>query len=459
MFKPAIKRDAKLRLALTGPAGSGKTFTALRLATALAGSRKVAYVDTEHGSASKYAHTDICSAKGPCQDESHFTFDTDEPSSFDPRELVKAIDYASAEGYGAIVVDSLSHYWMGTGGELELVDHAAKNTRSGNSFAAWKTVTPYHTALVDKILSAQIHVIVTMRSKTEWVTEKDEKTGKTVPRKIGLQPVMRDGIEFEFDVAGELDQENTLTMSKSRCSALQGKSIHRPGKGMADILREWLAGAPAEVATSSPSATAPAEQPSNTSGEQGGSLRSAPVPPTAAAGSAPKYAPPRTTVNGKINEDPGLAGFNAPPADKPVSAPRSFTTEQERIPEPLVVPEELRGIFAKMTSAAGIAEAKGLIVGYCTGVYGEEATTADLQRLSTKHGVSGNGKRALIDVKKCLLELWQVGQYMEKRAERAAQTDHPQFQASDEDLPPILQGAAPEQGSLIETKKDTNYAD
>src|SRR5665213_652159 len=94
MFKQAVKRDAKLRLAVSGPAGSGKTFSLLVLATELAGAGKIAYVDTEHGSASKYAHTDTCSAKGPCQDPSHFNFEVIEPESFDPRQLIKFIDYA-----------------------------------------------------------------------------------------------------------------------------------------------------------------------------------------------------------------------------------------------------------------------------------------------------------------------------------------------------------------------------
>ena len=48
---------------------------------------------------------------------------------------------------------------------------------------------------------------VTMRVKTEWLTEKDEKTGRMIPRKVGLAPVMRDGVEYEFDVCGDLDTE------------------------------------------------------------------------------------------------------------------------------------------------------------------------------------------------------------------------------------------------------------
>ena len=229
VFQKAVKRDAKLRLALCGPAGSGKTYSLLSIATELGG--PIAYVDTEHGSASKYADL--------------FQFDVIEPDIFDPRELIKLIKAAIENGYKVVCIDSLSHYWMGKGGELEMVDGAAKRTQ-GNSFAAWKHVTPVHNELVDTIIASSIHVLVSMRTKTEWVIEKDERTGKNAPRKVGLAPVMRDGIEFEFDVCGDLDQENTLTVTKSRCPDLAGKVINRPGKDMALVLRKWLSGAPSE---------------------------------------------------------------------------------------------------------------------------------------------------------------------------------------------------------------------
>ncbi|MCC6591625.1 MAG: ATP-binding protein [Bryobacterales bacterium] len=232
-FKKAVKKDAKLRLALCGPAGSGKTYTLLSIATELGG--PIAYVDTEHGSASKYADL--------------FAFDVVEPSTFDPRDLIGTIREAAEAGYKVICVDSLSHYWMGKGGELEMVDNAAKRSQSGNSFTAWKHVTPVHNELVDTIIASPIHVLVSMRTKTEWVIEKDERTGKSAPRKVGLAPVMRDGIEFEFDVCGDLDQDNTLTVTKSRCPDLAGKVINRPGKDMATVLKKWLAGAPAEQKT------------------------------------------------------------------------------------------------------------------------------------------------------------------------------------------------------------------
>jgi hypothetical protein len=226
-FRKAVKHEAKLRMALIGPAGSGKTYSALNIAQYLG--NKVALVDTEHGSASKYA--DI------------FTFDTIEPQTFHPQVYIDAIRAAEAGGYDVLIVDSLSHAWMGKDGALELVDKAAKRTQSGSTFAAWRDVTPLHHKLVDTMLACNLHLIVTMRSKTEYAVEKDEK-GKTSVRKIGLAPVQRDGLEYEFDVTGDLDLDNNLIVSKTRCPALKGAVIPTPGKDLADTLKAWLSGAP-----------------------------------------------------------------------------------------------------------------------------------------------------------------------------------------------------------------------
>src|SRR5882724_927780 len=228
-FRKAVKFGAKLRLAVCGPSGSGKTYTLLKLATELGG--PIAVVDTERGSARKYADL--------------FEFDVLELDSYDPRELVDMIDAAAERGYQVLCIDSLSHFWMGKDGELDLVDRIARRAQSSNSFAAWKQVTPLHNELVDRIIGAPMHVLVSLRAKTEWVLERDEKNGKTAPRKVGLAPVMRDGIEYEFDVCGEMDQENTLVITKSRCPKLTGGVFGNPGREVADILKEWFNGSPA----------------------------------------------------------------------------------------------------------------------------------------------------------------------------------------------------------------------
>ena len=168
-FTKATRQHARLRMALIGPSGSGKTYTALTIATGLG--QRIAVVDTERGSASKYAG-DL------------FNFDVLELEQFSPRQYVQAIQAAAQAGYEVLVVDSLSHAWIGKGGALEMVDHVTARMKSSNSFAAWREVTPEHNALVDAILHSPCHVIATMRAKTEYLVEKDERTGKSGPRKV-----------------------------------------------------------------------------------------------------------------------------------------------------------------------------------------------------------------------------------------------------------------------------------
>jgi hypothetical protein len=232
MFKEAIKHQAKLRLAIAGPAGSGKTYTGLLIARSLANGGKIAVVDTEHGSASKYADL--------------FSFDVDEMDPpYHPDRFVDAIKEAAAAGYSVILLDSLTHAWNGTGGLLEIVDSFAARSNSKNTFAAWKQGTPIYNKLVDHIIQSNIHIIATMRQKQEYVLEQDER-GKQKPVKVGLAPIQREGFEYEFDVVMNMDNDNQGVIVKTRCPALAGGVYRKPGKDVAEILSAWLSGAPAE---------------------------------------------------------------------------------------------------------------------------------------------------------------------------------------------------------------------
>lgn len=225
-FTRATKTAAKLRLGLCGPAGSGKTYSALAIATHLGD--RIAVVDTEHGSASKYSDL--------------FDFDVAELETFSPERYVEKIAEAENAGYDVLVIDGLSPAWSGKDGALELVDKAAARNR-GNSYVGWREVTPLHNGLIDAMLQADLHIIATMRSKTEYVLE-DNGKGQKVPRKIGMAPVQRDGLEYEFDVVGDLDYSHRLVVTKSRCAPLADAVVMKPGADFAGELKAWLAGAP-----------------------------------------------------------------------------------------------------------------------------------------------------------------------------------------------------------------------
>lgn len=237
-IKRATKAQSRARIALMGPAGSGKTFTGLELARHLG--QNVILIDTERGSASKYA------------DE--FEFSVIELDSFSPQTYTEAIRAAEAARADVIVLDSLSHAWIGKDGALEQVDRASNNSQGGghgNSFTAWKKVTPLHNELVDTILRARAHVIATLRTKTEYVIEQNAQN-RSVPRKIGLAALQRDGLEYEFDIVGLLDADNNLTITKTRCRTLApNEIIPKPGRELAEKIKAWLSDGAVPVEESS----------------------------------------------------------------------------------------------------------------------------------------------------------------------------------------------------------------
>ncbi len=244
MFQKAVKVDAKLRMSIQGPSGSGKTYTALTVATSMKTGKPIAVIDTEHGSASKYADL--------------FDFDVLELSApFHPDKFVAAINDAAQAGYGIVIVDSLTHAWSGEGGMLDIVTKIAKQKYSGNSYVAWNDATPIQKKLIESIVSAPIHVIATMRSKMDYVLETD-KNGKTSPKKVGMAPEQRNDMPYEFDVVLDMNVENSANVTKTRCSALAGEFIEKPGRKLADTLVKWLSGAPAPTPANNHAVAIPA---------------------------------------------------------------------------------------------------------------------------------------------------------------------------------------------------------
>jgi hypothetical protein len=229
MFQKATREQAKLRLALEGPAGYGKTETALRVATVLAEAegKRVAFVDTEHGSASLYSD--------------RFDFDVVNLSPpFHPDRFVEAIAAAEGAGYGVVVLDSLSHAWAGDGGLLTIVDTVARTKYKGDTHRAWKDAGEIQQRLTDSILRSGLHVIAAMRTKKDYVRE--EVGGKTKIRAAGTKTIQRDEFDYEFTIVGRFDVPVVLSIVKSRCAALPPETvIDKPGDDFAETLRSWLA--------------------------------------------------------------------------------------------------------------------------------------------------------------------------------------------------------------------------
>lgn len=218
LFSPAVKEATRARVALAGPSGSGKTYTALRLAHELG--EKVAVVDTNRRRARQYAGTN------------GWSFNVFEPQSFKPYTLADILTDAAEEDHDVVIVDTLSAYWSGVDGHLEQVD---RHTRGG-----WNEERPNERLLMEALMTYPGHVIVTLRTKTEVVVDRDEND-HAVGRRVGLKPEQRDGIEYEFDLWADLDLAHTMTVTSTRIPALS-REVFPSGhtSQLTEPLIEWL---------------------------------------------------------------------------------------------------------------------------------------------------------------------------------------------------------------------------
>ncbi|WP_272683216.1 ATP-binding protein [Providencia sp. PROV156] len=224
-FAKALRKKAKLRLALTGPSGSGKTYGALEIAKGLGG--KTAVIDTEKGSASLYSD--------------RFNFDVLElDPPFTPERFIEAIGAAQEAGYDNLIIDSITHEWSGSGGCLELLDGLAKAKYRGNTWSAWSEITPRHNAFLDAILRSDLHIIATMRSKTE-TAQVDKGNGKKGVDKLGMKSEQRDGVEYEFTTVLDLNHEtHTAMASKDRTGLFSNAEVTQLNELTGKKLMDWL---------------------------------------------------------------------------------------------------------------------------------------------------------------------------------------------------------------------------
>ncbi len=224
MIRKAERPKRALRLCETGPAGSGKTHSALLMASGLG--KRIILIDTENSAdleAGKdgIPEFDVCPVSPP----------------FTPQAFQKALSECLHGGAEVVIVDTLTQEWEGLGGLLDMKE------KSGKGFEAWGKVMPLHNALMNQMLSYPVHLIVTLRTKTAWEMEEYERGGRTLvrPKKFGMKPSQKEGIEYEFDVIFSLDQEtHQATVSKDRTSLFDGKDAFVPSDETGKMLHAWL---------------------------------------------------------------------------------------------------------------------------------------------------------------------------------------------------------------------------
>lgn len=242
-LRKAARRKAFLKLGMSAPAGGGKTAGSLLLAYGMMKEKypnlsdteiwaKIAIVDSENGSGELYVNSVIANTKIG----EYNVVPLSAPFSAD--KYISAIDLCENSGIEVVILDSTTQLWAGEGGLLEKQNAVAARSKSGNSYTAWREVTPDHNHFVEKMLQANVHLIATMRSKMDYVQEKDEN-GNSRVRKLGLKPVQREGMEYEFTVFLDIDDNHTAVATKDRTSLLDGKTFKiTPAIGRE--LMDWL---------------------------------------------------------------------------------------------------------------------------------------------------------------------------------------------------------------------------
>lgn len=231
IFQEAKRKAAKARIAICGPSGAGKTESSLILAGGLAGANgKIALLDTEAGS------SQIAAGKSYIPKFSILVMNP----PFAINKYIEAINAAEKAGFSVMIIDSSTHAWDGSGGLLHKADALTEVDPKHNSYTAYKKITPEQNKFVERILQANMHMILTVRSKMEYVMEKDEQTGKTAVKKIGLMPVQRNDFSYVFDVWLNVESKTHIATAddKNRYEVFQTPEVITRESGVK--LLNWL---------------------------------------------------------------------------------------------------------------------------------------------------------------------------------------------------------------------------
>lgn len=233
-FRKAKRQNLKLKMILAGPSGSGKTYSAIQLIKGFDGTDqwpdKTVIIDTEQSADiydrfGEYTVFDYVNPHGEKDPEKI------PPANFDPRRLVKAIDMCLAEGFQYIVIDSLTKFWDGPGGAIDM------HNKAGGRYQDWAKITPIWDAMLQKIVHAPAHIIATLRKKQDYAM--DDSGGKLKVQKVGMKSIIRDGAEYEVSAALDLNMNHAAEINKDRTGIFEQicPAVLNPDHGK--MLRDW----------------------------------------------------------------------------------------------------------------------------------------------------------------------------------------------------------------------------
>jgi len=317
-IRKAERTQVSPKIAISGPSGAGKTLSALMIAYGITKDwSKILVIDTENNSSELYAKATI---KNISKVIGQFDVIEFGPPYSPQRYCEAVLEAVKAGKYQVIIIDSLSHSWNATGGALDMVN----NSNEVNSYAKWKYVTPAFNKMINTILQAKCTIICTLRAKQGYVMETNDR-GKQAPKKVGLEPIIRDGIEFEFTTVFDMNLDHYAMTSKDRTGVFSGQIVMDDAVGI--LFEEWrMSGSPIvreyapELTTFSPQPTAPPAAPPSFGSEPTPppSFGSEPTPP-------PQVAPTQTPV---LTTPPLPQPINQPPVN---NAAPEFTTDHQKV--------------------------------------------------------------------------------------------------------------------------------
>lgn len=216
-LKQAQRQHVKIKIGLQAPSGAGKTVSALLVAFGITNDwSKIAIIDTENHSSELYSHLG-----------SYNVLNLETP--FSPERYIEAIEVCLKAHIEVIIIDSISHEW-----DYIVEQHGQL---AGNSYTNWSKFTPRHQKFISAILQANAHIICTIRTKQDYVLQ--EKNGKQVPEKVGLKPIQRDGIDYEFTLVFDIDTKRNAIATKDRTGLFVGKPDFQLSSQTGQKIAEW----------------------------------------------------------------------------------------------------------------------------------------------------------------------------------------------------------------------------
>lgn len=220
-LQKAKRIQAKLKVAIGGASGSGKTLSALLLAFGLVQAEHpewtaeqvwdhIAVLDTENNSASLYVGKRV----GPTVVGSYNVIDIQPP--FEEQTLIDALAVCEQAQMECAIIDSASAFWMDA---LETQGKIAERTKS--NFSAWKPVKNDQQKMMQAILQCRMHVISNYRAKIEYT--QDVENGKKVVKSLGMGIIAEGNTSYEYTTMFMLDDRHEANATKDRTGIFDGQ--------------------------------------------------------------------------------------------------------------------------------------------------------------------------------------------------------------------------------------------